>query len=449
MPDSKNIDIINASPTKDFFIYMLVKDLDLNRAISDLVDNSIDGAKRLRKNNDYSNLFVNIEVSRDGFKISDNCGGIPIEVARNYAFRFGRVVGTPATDYSVGRFGVGMKRAIFKLGKLFKVESTTQNSKFLVEQDVQKWAEEVDSWDFHFSNREDEYSPGRTEDIGTTITVTDLYAGVADEFSLENYQIRLRNELTADHQVSIEKGLKITLNGTQLKSSPIKLVVSQYIQPAYKELSREGGALRIRLYAGITKTPDPQGKLDPSKAGWDIFCNDRLILKADKSYLTGWGTENSNPSFHNDYARFKGVVFFESQQPDLLPWNTTKSGIDSDLPVYRAVRQEMTNIMKPAVKFLKDVSKEKRNSDDTSPTPLEEIINAASLESLANFTNESVFQFAPESLPAQDQEKMKKIQYSKPEEDILRVQKILGVKTLTEVGQKTFEYYMLMECDNQ
>jgi hypothetical protein len=38
--DSKHI---KASPTKEFFIYMLVKDIPLNRAIIDLVDNSVDG----------------------------------------------------------------------------------------------------------------------------------------------------------------------------------------------------------------------------------------------------------------------------------------------------------------------------------------------------------------------------------------------------------------------
>jgi hypothetical protein len=33
---------IDASPTKDFFISMLVKDIELIRAIIDLVDNSLD-----------------------------------------------------------------------------------------------------------------------------------------------------------------------------------------------------------------------------------------------------------------------------------------------------------------------------------------------------------------------------------------------------------------------
>ena len=39
---------VEATPEKRFFVSMLVKDIELIPAIVDLVDNSIDGAKRLR-----------------------------------------------------------------------------------------------------------------------------------------------------------------------------------------------------------------------------------------------------------------------------------------------------------------------------------------------------------------------------------------------------------------
>ena len=41
--------IVDASPTKEFFIYMITRDIQTNAAIVELVDNAIDGAKRLRK----------------------------------------------------------------------------------------------------------------------------------------------------------------------------------------------------------------------------------------------------------------------------------------------------------------------------------------------------------------------------------------------------------------
>ena len=39
-------DRVHAEPTKDFFISMLTRDLDLQDAIIELIDNSIDGIKR-------------------------------------------------------------------------------------------------------------------------------------------------------------------------------------------------------------------------------------------------------------------------------------------------------------------------------------------------------------------------------------------------------------------
>ena len=82
--------LINASPTKEFFIHMLTRDIPLTRAILDLVDNSVDGARRLRASGNYDGLWVRMELSVEQFRIADNCGGITVEIARDYAFRFGR-----------------------------------------------------------------------------------------------------------------------------------------------------------------------------------------------------------------------------------------------------------------------------------------------------------------------------------------------------------------------
>jgi hypothetical protein len=68
---------INAYPTKELFVSMLIRDIPLIRAIVDLVDNAVDGALRLRKESgDYSGLSIRIELDNDHFKIVDNCGGI-------------------------------------------------------------------------------------------------------------------------------------------------------------------------------------------------------------------------------------------------------------------------------------------------------------------------------------------------------------------------------------
>ena len=102
LPGPRSID---ARPTKQFFIDMLVRDIELLRAITDLVDNSVDGARRLRGHEpdaNYLGLRVDLTISPQTFVIEDNCGGIDIALARGYAFRFGRGENAPETPHSVG-----------------------------------------------------------------------------------------------------------------------------------------------------------------------------------------------------------------------------------------------------------------------------------------------------------------------------------------------------------
>jgi len=42
-----------------------------------------------------------------------------------------------------------------------------------------------------------------------------------------------------------------------------------------------------------------------------------------------------------------------------------------------------------------------------------------------------------------------RIQYNKPLEEIEQVKKCLNVSTLREVGEKTFDYFLQMECEGQ
>src|SRR6266481_1748076 len=164
--------IIDTMPTKELFIDMLTRDIALTPAILDLVDNCADGAKRLRGEGSFKEFWTRIEVSEHSFRVSDNCGGIPVEVARKYAFRFGRAFGAPSLKHSVGQFGVGMKRAIFKIGRHFRVESATESSRFVVDVDVAKWAANP-KWEFEFAELKEGIQV-RQDERGTTIHIKEL-----------------------------------------------------------------------------------------------------------------------------------------------------------------------------------------------------------------------------------------------------------------------------------
>jgi hypothetical protein len=239
MSDQETERIIDASPTKEFFISIFVKDIDLKRSIVDLVDNCVDGAERIRPNGNYEALKVEITASKEMFEIKDNCGGIDVETAAEYAFRFGRPDDAPPTPNSIGLFGVGMKRAIFKMGRKFRVESTTQNAYFEIEEDIEEWKTKRDEsgkelWEFKFDDIKDD-DGFHAEAQGTIISVTSLFDSVADDFESQTFLSNLADEIQEAHLYNIQRGLEITLNGSRLNVKPIELSYSEEILPAFKE----------------------------------------------------------------------------------------------------------------------------------------------------------------------------------------------------------------------
>ena len=432
---------INASPTKQFFIYMLTVDIELVDAILDLADNCFDGARRLRGNGSYDGFSIRIEISKDHFKIADNCGGIPIDVARNYAFRFGRDPNAPPTLHSMGRFGVGMKRALFKMGRKFEIESRTKNSELSIEVDVDTW-EHAPEWEFQFKDRQEgvEIEPDR---VGTIVTVTALYPEIAEKFALENFDTRLRMELESAHQEGVQKGLVFTLNSLPLTFRPAVLYQSEDMRPAYKEFElpgRNGTPVHVKLYAGL-------GKSAPKEAGWYLYCNGRMILEANQDEVTGWGDGGGKgiPKFHNQFARFRGYAFFDSDDPTSLPWNTTKTGVNQDSPGYQAVRLEMVAMMRPVFDFLNKLDKEKE--EEAGAQQLEKMVETAKPATLSAIQKRDFF-LAPEKklAPISEQVRMQRIQYDKPADEVDAVKRMLRATSFKEVGERTFEYFYDNEC---
>src|ERR1051326_3239626 len=93
---------VPSHPEKDFFISMLTRDIDLQDAILDLLDNCVDGAIRTRGKekteiDSFDGFWAHIKFDEEKFIIEDNCGGIPWELAKEYAFCLGKRQGAPPT----------------------------------------------------------------------------------------------------------------------------------------------------------------------------------------------------------------------------------------------------------------------------------------------------------------------------------------------------------------
>lgn len=431
--------IIKASPTKDFFIDMLTRDIPLNRAIIDLIDNSIDGAKSKRKTENYNDLQVNLMLSKESFTISDNCGGFPLSVAKEYAFRFGRPKDAKFVDHSIGRFGVGMKRALFKIGKSFIVESKQNKDHFSVTVDVDKWLTKPDDWDFtYLQNSEIKNSQlAKNKEDGTYITVNKLHTNISSDFGDDMFLNDLKKEIAIALNFSLLKGLKITLNGKDIIGTDISFLWSKSLKPFYKELNMAKDNVKVKIYCGI-------GEALPSIAGWYIFCNDRLVLEADKSYTTGWKEakedESSIIKYHNKFAMFRGVLIFNSKDSSKLPMTTTKTGIDSDHPIFKATRPEMLTAMKQVLTFLNKID-EKEIRDD--------LVNNSEKKNIEEIKNEDKNLqpkfVAPTIQGIKNDSGYVTISYAKDKATVEKIKAFFGVSNNREVGEKTFDYFINMK----
>ena len=346
--------IIEGNPTKKFFIEMITRDISIEDAIIDLLDNSIDGANKINPN-DYSGLQIELKIDKDEFCIKDNCGGFSLETAQKYAFRFGRPDEAPKVNNTVGRFGIGMKRSLFKIGKNFSVESETSEDHFKVEVDVDEWSKKkrtiivgegiessIDDWNFNYQVI-DNSSLGYK---GTVIRVSNLNNEVKDLFVDNNFLSELADDIQKLLNFSLLKGINIILNGRVLKGQKIEILYSDNSKPYYAD--GNVGDVRYRILAGLGEIGDPK------RSGWYIFCNNRLVVEADTSNITGWGI-SPIPKWHINFVMFRGLLFLDSEETLNLPLTTTKKGIDATSEVYKTVLPLMKNAMVSVLDFLKQI----------------------------------------------------------------------------------------------
>lgn len=351
-------------PTKEFFVGILTRDIELSDAILDLLDNCIDGVVRQRgyerkrtEPDYYIGYNASITITPNIFTIEDNCGGIPRGDAQDHAFRMGRSsqkmdVGLP----TVGIYGIGMKRAIFKIGRAAEVFTRNEGELYRVVI-PDDWESIEDNWNFPINDMDDE----KVLPVGgTKICITNFTRDIRDQWDtsikVDAYTERLRKAIQQSYSFIIQKGFKIHVNGSKVPPLPIQLLFdSSTAENGIKPFlySRKFDDVNVSLAIGFYAPPPSPEDIDDENnmkrssadAGWTVVCNDRVVLYNDKSHLTGWG-EAGVPQYHTQFVGIRGIVVFESDHPENLPMTTTKRGIDASSKIYAAVKDRMREGLK-------------------------------------------------------------------------------------------------------
>lgn len=438
--------IVKANPAKSFFVSMLIKDITLRDAIGDLVDNAVDAIKACANNkDDLSSYKVIVNLNSSDFSISDNGQGMSTEVARTTAFNFGKAAEHKLMENSIGQFGIGMKRAFFKIGSNISVHSVTSKSLFDIDINVPDWLA-LDEWNFSFREGTLQEDTPQNGDKGFTVKISSLSDDAKSSFGCDSFINQLQKEIEYEHMLNIGKGLSIIINNYKLKQTNVALVYNDNIKPTY--WSKITDNLSIKMMAGISTKSEEEG-------GWYVFCNDRLILAKDKSPNTVWtGSKGDGvPLWHAQYHRFRGFVFFEAKDSSNLPWNTTKTGMDMDSPVYQKVRGQMIIMTRQVMELMDKLKTEKEKDNPVENQKLNNEVDRATKEnreSVLNLLAETVhleekFVFPEHLFSPVGKRNSINISYSVPTDKFYQVRSFIQVNTAREVGQYTFNYF----CENE
>ncbi len=347
---------------------MLTRDIELPDALLDLLDNCVDGIVRAGElktgsPRPYEGYAATITLMPGHFVIQDNCGGIPIETARKYAFAMGRPPEATTTDSSatVGMYGIGMKRAIFKLGTEALVES--RNDEGFVVEFTPDWMRD-DKWD---DLPMYELAADKLTEKGTRIEVFELNADVSAAFSSMEWIDEFRKQVARHYSLIIGKGFRVRIGSQEeldagigpISPEPFKLLqttkTAEGAQIAPYVYVGKLGSVDVQIFAGLYRQLLSEEEADEEEethgvsddAGWTVACNDRVVIWKDKTRLTGWG-EASVPNYHGQFIAITGIVLLRSKDPKQLPLTTTKRGIDAASNVY----SEAKDLMREATKSL-------------------------------------------------------------------------------------------------
>lgn len=436
-----------ANPTKAFFVRMITRDITLEDCIFDLIDNSIDGAWELAggrpmsldDNTDLSQYRISIEVTRDRFSIHDNCGGISLDEAVNYAFTFGRRENAQTENFSIGVYGIGMKRAVFKLGSIIDIRSTYSENdaltSFNVPVDVEAWLAAGDkNWDFDIDEAEN------SAEAGVNIDITDLNEAAAQSFDSPRFIQDLRRVIARDYALHLHRGLTIEVGGKPVIGWSIELRQGGDFLPMRSSFEEQVGeeTVYIEILAGMEASPpddsEPDGDWDENqnRSGWYVICNGRIVLAADKSSLTGWGTDGW-PQWHPQYSGFMGLIIFSSRKADLLPLTTTKRSVDATSSIYRQYRSHMREPTKAWIAY----TNVRKQNEKTAIDQIEKQAKAVPIFNVAAKSTVALPKITtPKRVPDAN------IHYSVPKPRLLKLATAFGNIRLPykEVGIKSFEY---------
>jgi hypothetical protein len=314
-------------------------------AISDLVDNSIDG--------DAHGIFIKVtqRAGQPQISVADDGIGMP-QAILDQAMRLGSLTSRDLNS-DLGKFGMGLVTASLSIAKNCHVITRGSDGIWSSAWDVDEIVSQ-NAFLKHLDRATDEETKLLDEEIGKNKTGTVVILTKCDNLSNRNttaFASTLKNHLGRVHRYFIETGREIRVNGDKISAlDPLQLndehTETVIDEPVAVAVTDDDGAHRTEnVRVRIVLVPEvPATELDVSRGmkgqGFYVMRNQREIANATTlNFFTK----------HNDFNRMRGEIFFPGTLDRLVGIEFTKRQVNLDQSLF----DQLASILVPTCRAIK------------------------------------------------------------------------------------------------
>lgn len=321
------IEPIDGTPVKRMF-WSIISDYEFKTSICELVDNAIDLWMLAGRTKSLA-IDVLLDAEQQLISVKDDAGGVKQDELRLLIVPGGSR-NDPGAE-SIGIFGVGGKRSGIALGEHVEIRTRYKRQQSY-QLDIDKEWLDVDDWQMPV------YVIPNIEPGTTQVEVSRLRKALSEENIAD-----IIAHLQETYAWFLHEDCTIVVNG-------ISLVPVDFDHWAYPEgyvpkaacfnISLGAEQVKATITAGLITDRNPETE----NYGVYVFCNHRLIAKEIRTRDVGYYVSGEAGVPHPDASLCRAIVDLHGPAK-MMPWNSTKSGINAAHPIFQQLRPNLIQLV--------------------------------------------------------------------------------------------------------
>ena len=298
------------TPSKEYFINLLTKDITVENAICELINNAVSRYNYQRDTLGLDEYWISVQMKNNCIQIWDNCGAIEDVDLLKEKLRFDKIKKEEDDSLVI---------ALLKCGDRIELELNNNINSYLIKIDSKT---EINSWKLI-----DQESFSSDKPKGLRIIIKDIYPDIKCKLESGTLDRNLRSIVATKYRYLLDNNIKIKINDKFIESRFIK---ESLIYEEYKVI--EDLIVKVKLY-----------KCSKDRInGWDIVVNDICRLERNKSSMISWSRLRIDG---HSFLRFRGEVLIYCKRPERIIVNSIKNIINSESSIFTLIKEFMYSVV--------------------------------------------------------------------------------------------------------